>query len=116
MVTKAQQGAIDTWFFANSGAEATEGAVKLAKQVTGRPHVVVFDGSFHGRTHLAMAMTTSKTSYRAGHAPLPAGVFVAPFADRDEDVDAALAALRRLLATQTSPAETARKPSAAHCA
>jgi 4-aminobutyrate aminotransferase len=100
-------GAIDTWFFANSGAEATEGAVKLAKQVTGRPHVVVFDGSFHGRTHLAMAMTTSKTSYRAGHAPLPAGVFVAPFADRDEEVDDALAALRRLLATQTAPAETA---------
>ena len=54
--------------------------MKLAKQVTGRPHVVVFEGSFHGRTHLAMAMTTSKTSYRAGHAPLPAGVFVAPFA------------------------------------
>jgi 4-aminobutyrate aminotransferase len=100
-------GAIDTWFFANSGAEATEGAVKLAKQVTGRPHVVVFDGSFHGRTHLAMAMTTSKTSYRSGHAPLPAGVFVAPFADHDDDVDDALAALRRLLATQTAPAETA---------
>jgi 4-aminobutyrate aminotransferase len=100
-------GAIDTWFFANSGAEATEGAVKLAKQVTGRPHVVVFEGSFHGRTHLAMAMTTSKTSYRAGHAPLPAGVFVAPFARTDAEVDDALAALRDLLATQTAPSETA---------
>ena len=72
-------GPIDTWFFANSGAEATEGAVKLAKQVTGRPNIIVFDGSFHGRTHLTMAMTTSKTSYRAGHAPLPSGVYVAPF-------------------------------------
>jgi 4-aminobutyrate aminotransferase len=100
-------GPIDTWFFANSGAEATEGAVKLAKQVTGRPHVVVFEGSFHGRTHLAMAMTTSKTSYRAGHAPLPSGVFVAPFAPTDDDVDAALDGLRELLLTQTAPAETA---------
>jgi 4-aminobutyrate aminotransferase len=100
-------GPIDTWFFANSGAEATEGAVKLAKQVTGRPHVIVFEGSFHGRTHLAMAMTTSKTSYRAGHAPLPSGVFVAPFARTDDDVDAALDALRELLATQTAPSETA---------
>ena len=52
--------------------------MKLAKQATKRPHVIVFNGSFHGRTHLAMAMTTSKTGYRAGHAPLPAGVFVAP--------------------------------------
>src|SRR5215213_648326 len=70
---------IDQIFFANSGAEATEAAVKLAKQVTGRPHVIVFSGSFHGRTHMTMAMTTSKTGYRAGYAPLPAGVFVAPF-------------------------------------
>ena len=64
---------IDTFFYANSGAEITEAAVKLAKQVTGRPHVIVFSGSFHGRTHLTMAMTTSKAGYRAGHAPLPAG-------------------------------------------
>jgi 4-aminobutyrate aminotransferase len=100
-------GPIDTWFFANSGAEATEGAVKLAKQVTGRPHVIVFEGSFHGRTHLAMAMTTSKTSYRAGHAPLPSGVFVAPFARTDDEVPAALDGLRDLLLTQTAPSETA---------
>ena len=74
-------GAIDTFFFANSGAEITEAAVKLAKQVTKRPNTIVFSGSFHGRTHLAMAMTTSKTGYRAGHAPLPGGVYVAPFPD-----------------------------------
>ena len=106
-LTDLAPGPIDAWFFANSGAEATEGAVKLAKQVTGRPHVVVFEGSFHGRTHLAMAMTTSKTSYRAGHAPLPAGVFVAPFARTDAEVDGALDGLRDLLATQTAPSETA---------
>ena len=70
---------IERFFYANSGAEAVEGAVKLARQVTGRPHLIVFQGSFHGRTAQTMAMTTSKIGYRAGHAPLPAGVFVAPF-------------------------------------
>jgi 4-aminobutyrate aminotransferase len=105
---------IDTFFFANSGSEATEGAVKLAKQVTGRPNIIVFSGSFHGRTHLTMAMTTSKTAYRAGHGPLPSGVFVAPFPvalNHGGDIEAAsaasLAQVRHLLASQTAPAETA---------
>ena len=105
-------GNIDTFFFANSGAEITEAAVKLAKQVTKRPHVVVFSGSFHGRTHMAMAMTTSKTGYRAGHAPLPAGVFVAPYpdplaADQDAEVADALAGFDHLLKSMTAPEETA---------
>ncbi|HWM19253.1 MAG TPA: aminotransferase class III-fold pyridoxal phosphate-dependent enzyme [Ilumatobacteraceae bacterium] len=105
-------GAIDTFFFANSGAEITEAAVKLAKQVTKRPNTIVFSGSFHGRTHLAMAMTTSKTVYRAGHAPLPSGVYVAPFpdplaADQDAAIDEALTGLDHLLLTQTAPNETA---------
>ena len=105
---------IDTFFYANSGAEATEGAVKLAKQATGRPNVIVFQGSFHGRTHLTMAMTTSKTGYRAGHTPLPSGVFPAPFptwigTDRTEDqaIDEALDGLRLVLAGHTAPTETA---------
>ncbi len=105
---------IDTFFFANSGAEATEGAIKLAKQVAGRPNVIVFQGSFHGRTHLAMAMTTSKTGYRAGHSPLPSGVFTAPFptwvgTDRTEEqaIDEALDGLRLVLAGHTAPNETA---------
>ena len=78
---------IDTFFFSNSGAEITEAAVKLAKAATGRGNVVVFSGSFHGRTHLAMAMTTSKTGYRIGYANLPPGVFVAPFPDVRLDGD-----------------------------
>ena len=103
---------IDTFFFANSGAEITEAAVKLAKQATKRPHVVVFSGSFHGRTHMAMAMTTSKTGYRAGHAPLPGGVFVAPFpdplaADLESEIDAAIFGFKHLLKSQTAPEETA---------
>ena len=103
---------IDTFFFANSGAEITEAAVKLAKQATQRPNVIVFQGSFHGRTHLTMAMTTSKTVYRAGHAPLPGGVFVAPFpdplaSDQDATINAALRAFDHLLLSQTAPSETA---------
>jgi 4-aminobutyrate aminotransferase len=105
-------GAIDTFFFSNSGAEITEAAVKLAKAATGRGNVVVFAGSFHGRTHLAMAMTTSKTGYRAGYANLPPGVLVAPFPDvRADDLAAEVAGcldgLRTLFATQTAPADTA---------
>jgi 4-aminobutyrate aminotransferase-like enzyme len=102
---------IDTFFFCNSGAEATEGAIKLAKQATGRPNVVVFQGSFHGRTHLAMAMTTSKTGYRAGHTPLPSGVFPAPFPHTlGTGIDQAEASARSLhwvpslLARKTPPA------------
>lgn len=103
---------IDTFFFANSGAEITEAAVKLAKQATGRPNVIVFQGSFHGRTHQAMAMTTSKTVYRAGYSPLPSGIHVAPYprllaTDVGAEVEWAVAGFDDLLATATSPAETA---------
>lgn len=105
---------IERFFFTNSGAEAVEGAVKLAKQATGRPNIIVVEGSFHGRTAMTMAMTTSKTVYRSGYAPLPSGVHVAPFPDHwasGEDPDTAsrraIAGLEWLLKTQTSPAETA---------
>ncbi|HUR76293.1 MAG TPA: aminotransferase class III-fold pyridoxal phosphate-dependent enzyme [Sporichthya sp.] len=105
---------IDVFFFANSGAEATEGGVKLARQATGRQNVIVFEGSFHGRSMLAMAMTTSRAGYRAGYQPLPAGIFVAPFpnplrygGDAEAATDHCLTGLRHLLASQTAPAETA---------
>lgn len=106
--------AIDAFFFSNSGAEALEGAVKLARAATGRTNVIVFQGSFHGRTAGTMALTTSKTIYRAGFQPLPAGVFVAPFpyAFRLGMTDAqaaswALDQLEELLLSQTAPKETA---------
>ncbi len=105
---------IDSFFFANSGAEALENAVKIAKVATGRQNVIVFSGSFHGRTHATMALTTSKTIYRAGFGPLPSGVFVAPFpyAFRLKMTEAeasayALEQLEYLLASQTAPKETA---------
>lgn len=105
---------IDSFFFANSGAEALENAVKLAKVATGRPNVIVFSGSFHGRTHATMSLTTSKTIYRAGFSPLLGGVYVAPFPyafnlkmTEAEASQYALERLEYLLASQTAPKETA---------
>ena len=65
-------------FFANSGAEADENAVKVAKAYTGRPNIIVFSGAFHGRTYYTMTMT-SKKAYAAGMGPLANGVFRAQF-------------------------------------
>ena len=65
-------------FFANSGAEADENAVKIAKSFTKRPNIIVFSGAFHGRTHYTMAMT-SKKAYAKGMGELANGVFRAQF-------------------------------------
>ncbi|MGG1574293.1 aspartate aminotransferase family protein [Fictibacillus sp. NRS-1165] len=55
---------LDCFFFANSGTEAIEGAIKLAKHVTRRPYVISFTGCFHGRSMGALSVTTSKAKYR----------------------------------------------------
>ncbi len=106
--------ALDTFFFSNSGAEAIEAAVKLARHATGRRNLVVFQGSFHGRTAQTMAMTTAKTIYRHRYQPLPAAVFVAPYPDassfgleKEVAADFALEQLRLLLASQSAADETA---------
>lgn len=65
-------------FFVNSGAEADENAVKVAKAYTKRPNIIVFSGAFHGRTALTMAMT-SKKSYAVGMGPFPDGIYRAPY-------------------------------------
>ena len=65
-------------FFTNSGAEADENAVKVAKAYTKRPNIIVFSGAFHGRTALTMVMT-SKKAYAVGMGPFPDGVFRAPY-------------------------------------
>lgn len=65
-------------FFANSGAEADENAVKVARAYTKRPNIIVFSGAFHGRTMLTMSMT-SKKAYAEGMGPLPGGIFRAQF-------------------------------------
>jgi 4-aminobutyrate aminotransferase len=66
-------------FLSNSGAEAVEAAVKLAKYATRRPAVIAFRGGFHGRTHGAMALTSSGVKYRGHYEPLLGGVHFAPF-------------------------------------
>ena len=75
----ARDGEAYALFLANSGAEAVEAAVKLAKYATRRPAVVAFRGGFHGRTHAAMALTSSGVKYRGHYEPLPGSVYLAPF-------------------------------------
>ncbi|KAL8679705.1 MAG: hypothetical protein Q9186_004023 [Xanthomendoza sp. 1 TL-2023] len=70
---------LDTFFFWNSGAEAVEAAVKLARHATKKQNIIVMQGSYHGRTFGTMAMTRSKTVYGEGYAPLMPGVFSVPF-------------------------------------
>jgi 4-aminobutyrate aminotransferase len=70
---------IEKFVFANSGSEAVEGAVKLAKKTTGRQGVAVFRGGFHGRTMGSVTYTTSNASYRDGYHPVLGSVFVTPF-------------------------------------
>jgi 4-aminobutyrate aminotransferase len=105
---------IDSFFFANSGAEAVENAIKIARVATGRQNVIVFSGSFHGRSAGTMALTTSKTVYRTGFGPLPSGVFVVPFPyafrlgmSEAQASEYALEQLEHMLASQTAPKETA---------
>lgn len=65
-------------YFANSGAEADENAVKIAKAYTGRNNVICFSGAFHGRTNLTMALTAKK-AYALGMGPFPSGIYRAEF-------------------------------------
>ena len=105
---------LDSLFFANSGSEAVEAALRLVRQATGRPNVVVFHGGFHGRTVAAASMTTSGTRFSAGFSPLMGGVHIAPFPtayrygwSEDEATDFALRELEFLFTTVTAPDETA---------
>ena len=64
----------------NSGAEATENAVKIARAYTRRPAIIAFEDAFHGRTYMAMAMTSKTHPYKAGFEPFPAEVYRIPYA------------------------------------
>jgi 4-aminobutyrate aminotransferase len=70
---------IEKLFFMNSGAEAVEASLKLARRVTGRQGIMVFRGAFHGRTMGSVTYTTSNAKYRRGYHPLLPSVFVTPF-------------------------------------
>jgi 4-aminobutyrate aminotransferase len=96
-------------FFTNSGAEAIEGAMKLARYATGRPNFVAFIGAFHGRTLGALSLTASKASQRRRFAPLLPAVFHAPFPcpSRGITTDESLARIEELFTTVAPPESVA---------
>jgi 4-aminobutyrate aminotransferase len=96
-------------FFTNSGAEAIEGAMKLARFTTGRPSYIAFIGGFHGRTFGALSLTASKASQRRGFAPLLSSVFHAPYpaASRGITTDDSLKRIEELFATVAPPESVA---------
>jgi 4-aminobutyrate aminotransferase / (S)-3-amino-2-methylpropionate transaminase / 5-aminovalerate transaminase len=100
-------GASQKSILVNSGAEAVENAVKIARAATGRPAVVVFENGFHGRTLLTMAMTSKVHPYKAGFGPFPGEIYraAAPYPYRGIDIDAAIASLEHLFKSEVE-AET----------
>ncbi|KAF8955711.1 acetylornithine aminotransferase [Flammula alnicola] len=109
---------LDSFYFWNSGSEAVEAAIKMAKLFTKRQNIICMQGAYHGRTFGAMAVTKSKTIYSAGVHPLMPGVFSIPYpywhqsnlpATTPASVlsSNSLYQLELLLAQQTAPADTA---------
>jgi 4-aminobutyrate aminotransferase len=105
---------LDSIFYANSGSEAVEASIRLARMATGRPNLIAFHGGFHGRTVAAASLTSAGTKFRAGFSPIMGGVYIAPFPyafrygwDEETAVDFALRELDYLLQTVSSPADTA---------
>jgi len=96
-------------FFTNSGAEAIEGAMKLARYATGRPSYVAFIGAFHGRTFGALSLTASKASQRRRFAPLLSSVFHAPYPSPSRGVttDESMERLEELFSTVAPPESVA---------
>jgi 4-aminobutyrate aminotransferase len=78
-LTATLPSSLNQVFWANSGAEAIEGALKLAKIATRRPAVIAMRGAFHGRTHAAMAVTSSRAKVRGHYEPLLASMYYAPY-------------------------------------
>ena len=95
--------------FFNSGAEAVENAVKFARLYTGRPAVIAFEGGFHGRTLMALTLTSKTHPYKAGLGPFAPEVYRVPYANgyRGPDAQTALAALEHSLLTQVAVEQVA---------
>ena len=105
---------LDRMFYLNSGSEAVEASVRLARQATGRQNIIAFEGGFHGRTMGAGSLTSSGVKVRAGIGPMMPGVAFIPFPEtyrhgwsESEAVAFALRELDQLLVTVTSPKDTA---------
>jgi 4-aminobutyrate aminotransferase len=106
---------LDSVMFLNSGSEVIDGAMKLARRVSGRPGIIAFRGGFHGRTFGATSVTTSNLNYRTGYEPLLPGVYFAPYpavydefeGDEARASEACLAILRSLMETVVAPSSVA---------
>jgi 4-aminobutyrate aminotransferase len=97
-------------FLTNSGTEAVEAAMKLARNYTGRQYIIGFFGAFHGRTYGSVSLTASSAKYKAGFGPMLPGIVHAPFADcltsyLDIDNPDAPDYIERVLFKRTVPAE-----------
>jgi 4-aminobutyrate aminotransferase len=93
----------------NTGAEAVENAVKIARAYTGRPGVIALSGAFHGRTYLAMSLTGKVVPYKAGFGPFPGSIYhiPAPIALHGGSVEASLRALESLFKVDIDHAQVA---------
>ncbi len=91
--------------FVNSGAEAVENAVKIARYHTGRPGVIAFSGGFHGRTLFTLALTGKVVPYKQGFGPLPGDVHHAPYPYpyREVTVDDSIAAVEQIFKDDIEP-------------
>jgi len=96
-------------FFANSGAEAVENAVKIARYATKRNGVIAFAGGFHGRTHLTMALTGKVMPYKHGFGPFPTDIYHAPYPYEYRGVtpEHSLEAIHRLFKEDIEPERVA---------
>ncbi len=95
--------------FFNSGAEAVENAVKVARLATGRPAVIAFEAGFHGRTMLAMTLTSKEHPYKTGMGPFAPEVYRAPYPNdyRGPSASEALVELERMLSAEIAPSQVA---------
>jgi 4-aminobutyrate aminotransferase len=95
--------------FMNTGSEATEHVCKFARYITGRRGLIAFEGSFHGRTLLATALTGKTEPYKTGFGPLPGDVYHAPYPNDfgGMSVEGALNCLKHIFATSVSPKDVA---------
>jgi len=106
---------LDSVLFLNSGSEAIDGAIKLARRVTGRPAILAFRGAFHGRTIGATSVTSSNLNYRKGYEPLLPAVYQLPYpavyrdfeGDEERATTVCLDHLHDLLETTLSPTQVA---------
>lgn len=113
---KVMPGGMDMFFFGNSGAEAVEGAIKLARYVSRKPAIISFIGSFHGRTYGAASVTSVKSKYRTHYEPFVPGIYFADYAypyrcpfgeDPDKVVEWSLDSIQKIFDRLAPPSEVA---------